>query len=103
MLNCIFLSKLIRLPFYHFIVEFFQVMPISNVVHSNYFSCSSGAANFVSPYTYATLPAAAAAAAAAGLPTANTAVSAASAFPGLSPYTAAAAAAAASLQEARLQ
>ncbi len=60
-------------------------------------------ANFVSPYTYATLPAAAAAAAAAGLPTASPTVSATSAFSGLSPYTAAAAAAAATLQEARLQ
>lgn len=54
----------------------------------------AGAGSYVTPYTYATLPQTATA-----LPTA---ASAASAFSGLSPYTAAAAQAA-SLQEARLQ
>jgi len=53
----------------------------------------AGAANYVTPYSYAALPSSTA-----GLPT-----SSASAFTGLSPYTAAAAQQAASLQEARLQ
>ncbi|XP_073992005.1 RNA-binding protein 24-like isoform X2 [Rhodnius prolixus] len=57
---------------------------------------TAGAASYVSPYTYATLPQAATAT----LPSAATA---AGTFTGLSPYTAAAAAQAASLQEARLQ
>lgn len=54
-----------------------------------YTVAATGGANFVSPYTYATLPT--------GLQTASTT---ASAFPAFSPY---AAAAAASLQDARLQ
>ncbi|XP_014252772.1 RNA-binding protein 24-B-like isoform X2 [Cimex lectularius] len=55
---------------------------------------TAGAANYVTPYTYATLPQAATAT----IPTAATAGT----FTGLSPYTAAAAQAA-TLQEARLQ
>uniref|UniRef100_A0A1B6L6Z3 RRM domain-containing protein n=1 Tax=Graphocephala atropunctata TaxID=36148 RepID=A0A1B6L6Z3_9HEMI len=57
------------------------------------YTTAAGAASYVTPYAYATLQQSA------GLPTA---ASAASAFTGLSPYTAAAAQAA-SLQEARLQ
>uniref|UniRef100_A0A1B6FBQ0 RRM domain-containing protein n=1 Tax=Cuerna arida TaxID=1464854 RepID=A0A1B6FBQ0_9HEMI len=57
------------------------------------YTTAAGAASYVTPYAYATLQQSA------GLPTAATA---ASAFTGLSPYTAAAAQAA-TLQEARLQ
>lgn len=59
------------------------------------FVCVAGAANYVTPYSYAALPSSTA-----GLPTA---ANSANAFSGLSPYTAAAAQQAASLQEARLQ
>lgn len=60
-----------------------------------YTSAAAGVANYGTPYSYAALPSSTA-----GLPTA---ASSASAFTGLSPYTAAAAQQAASLQEARLQ
>lgn len=56
--------------------------------YANCFACP-GAASYVTPYTYATLPQTA------GLPTA-----AAGGFPGLSPYQTAAQA---TLQEARMQ
>ncbi|XP_050525949.1 RNA-binding protein 24-like isoform X2 [Daktulosphaira vitifoliae] len=58
-------------------------------------AAAAGAANYVTPYSYAALPSSTA-----GLPTA---ANSATAFTGLSPYTAAAAQQAASLQEARLQ